>query len=82
MSIRSLWEIAVETGLGKLDVGLEAVVRGLSADAIGVLPITEQHCLEVARLPNHHGDPFDRMIVAQALTERLTLVSRDKRLAD
>ena len=54
----------------------------MDVNAIQWLPIEMSHCAEVAILPFHHGDPFDRMSVAQAMVEGMKLLSRDNRLSD
>lgn len=79
ISIASIWEISIKTSLGKLivDGGFPKVEFYLSANTIDVLPITFEHTLRNNQLPFHHKDPFDRMIAAQALVERLDLISND-----
>src|SRR5512135_590771 len=74
------WEIAIKKALGKLDASddLEAV---MDANRFLPLPITIPHALAVLSLPNHHRDPFDRMLIAQALHEGFRLVSRDPDVA-
>jgi len=76
ISAASAWEIAIKASLGKLEA--HASVAEASRD-YGFLPlaISLEHADIVRRLPRHHRDPFDRILVAQALTERLTLVSKD-----
>jgi PIN domain nuclease of toxin-antitoxin system len=79
-SAGSLWEIAIKLGLGKL--GLSLPFRNWMTTAISdlgliVLPITIEHADVQAGLPRHHGDPFDRLLVAQALVEKVPLVSAD-----
>ncbi len=70
------WEIAIKRALGKLDApdDLEAA---MVANRFLPLPVTIPHALAVQSLPDHHRDPFDRMLAAQSLAERLTLVSSD-----
>ena len=79
VSAATVWEIAIKRSLGKLkieDVWARALVRlGFRA-----LPVTAIHAEAVEHLPWHHRDPFDRVLVAQATTERLALVSADPRL--
>lgn len=77
VSIASLWEIAVKMSRGKLALPgtLEAAVEGMAA---AVLPITFAHVDRVGCLPFHHRDPFDRMLIAQAMVEGLTIVTRDR----
>jgi PIN domain nuclease of toxin-antitoxin system len=79
-SLASAWEIAIKTALGKLEFDLGAMERSLAATGIEPLGISLQHTARIAELPPHHGDPFDRMLVAQALCESMTLVSRDRAL--
>ena len=79
LSIASLWEISIKLGLGKLRLQksfseLEEVLQDLK---IGVLPITFADTERYLSLPLHHRDPFDRMLIAQAMNHRLVLISRD-----
>ena len=81
LSVASLWEIAIKTSLGKLHLAssFEAVMtQALAELAISVLPITLRQLVDVAQLPFHHRDPFDRLIAAQARTEKLIVVSGDE----
>jgi PIN domain nuclease of toxin-antitoxin system len=79
VSIASLWEIAIKSSLGKLKLtrSLTDVLQQLSAQSIELLHIAPGHVLQVASLPFHHRDPFDRMIIAQAKVEFLTVVAVD-----
>lgn len=80
LSIGSLWEIAIKHGLGKLDLPqpFDIFIRDqLRINSLQVLPITLAHLNQYTRLPLHHRDPFDRLLVAQTLAERLPLVTRD-----
>jgi len=79
LSAASVWEIAIKRSLGKLTVadGWAAALWRLGFEP---LPVTAFHAEAVERLPWHHRDPFDRLLVAQALVERLVLVSADPRL--
>ncbi len=80
VSAVSVWEIAIKQRVGKLqapDNLLEAIA---SAD-FASLPISSLHALAAGKLPLHHDDPFDRMLVAQAQIEHLVLVTRDRRIA-
>jgi len=80
VSAASAWEIAIKKALGKLEApdDLEAA---LPANAFQALPISMAHALTAGALPAYHGDPFDRMLVAQAMLENLTLVTRDENIA-
>jgi len=80
VSIVSLWEIAIKVRLGKLDADLARLVEGLGENGFRLLGVQPQHVLETVRLPLHHKDPFDRLLVATARLEGLTLVSSDARL--
>jgi PIN domain nuclease of toxin-antitoxin system len=79
VSIASLWEIAIKRSLGKLEVAdeLPSTIDATGFDRLG---IEREHAWVVRSLPHHHRDPFDRLLIAQALTERLPLVSSDAQL--
>ena len=77
VSAASAWEIALKKAIGKLQAP-DDLVAALSACRFQHLPVTIEHALYAGSLPRHHDDPFDRMLVAQALMEKLTLVTRDK----
>lgn len=80
LSIVSLWEIAIKASLGKIVLKLpfDALMpRQLQENDIDLLPIALPHLGLVERLPFHHRDPFDRLIIAQSLVENLPLVSID-----
>jgi PIN domain nuclease of toxin-antitoxin system len=76
VSAASVWEAEIKAASGKLrldaDLEIEPAQHGFES-----LHITAAHAVKAARLPRHHGDPFDRMLVAQAQLEGLTIVSRD-----
>ena len=76
VSAASVWEVAIKRELGKLKApaGFGATAVRVGFDA---LTITHDHAERAGRLPPHHRDPFDRMLVAQAQAERLTIMSRD-----
>ena len=78
VSIAALWEIAVKQSLGKLVVSTD-LAKPLADLALEVLPIGLGHLARVQQLPFHHRDPFDRMLIAQAIEENLTIVTRDRR---
>ena len=79
LSIASVWEIGIKTSLGKLELrgDLAEMTAFMTAGAIELLPIELRHIQRLQTLPFHHRDPFDRLLIAQALTEGLTLLSRD-----
>ncbi|MGH8705422.1 MAG: type II toxin-antitoxin system VapC family toxin [Burkholderiales bacterium] len=80
VSVASAWEMAIKASLGKLELACpvgEYIVRHLPANRFQLLGVTLEHAARVEHLPFHHRDPFDRLLVAQAKEERLTIVSRD-----
>jgi PIN domain nuclease of toxin-antitoxin system len=80
VSIASLWEIAIKMSIGKLDF-VENLAQALDDIAAASLPITLEHVARVRSMPFHHRDPFDRMMIAQAIEEDLTIVTRDRRVS-
>jgi PIN domain nuclease of toxin-antitoxin system len=82
-SAASLWEIAIKTGLGRDDFSVEPRVlrRALLDNGYVELPITSEHAVNVDALPPLHKDPFDRLLLAQALVEGITLLTADAQLA-
>lgn len=81
VSAASVWEIAIKRALGKLEAPDELPSVIVEA-GFAWLPVTAAHAWHVRDLPLHHRDPFDRLLVAQALLERLPVVTGDPRLAD
>lgn len=77
VSIASAWEISIKKALGKLTTP-GPVKEAIQINAFRTLQITLDHSAFVEELPMHHSDPFDRMLIAQATLEDLTLVTRDK----
>jgi PIN domain nuclease of toxin-antitoxin system len=82
LSTASIWEMSIKSSLGKLALAMtiEHLVRGGVERGIRVLDVTADHAYGVERLAFHHRDPFDRLLVAQAMFERMHLVSRDATL--
>lgn len=83
-SVASAWEIVVKTSIGRLwlqDEPAAFIDEQLKANDFGVLPIHLRHALTVADLPDLHRDPFDRMLVAQALSEAIPIVTGDRQVA-
>jgi PIN domain nuclease of toxin-antitoxin system len=76
VSAVSAWEMAIKSSIGKLR-SPDDLHEVLQANRLLELPVTIVHALAAARLPRHHGDPFDRMLVAQAAVESLTLLTSD-----
>ncbi len=80
LSAASTWEMAIKYSLGRLPLPMppaEYVPPRLIRDGVQLLPITMEHTFRVGSLPHHHRDPFDRLLVAQALSEKFRLVSVD-----
>ena len=80
MSAATAWEIAIKKRLGKLKVPEGNYIEELKIHRFTPLDITTTHVLATELLPLHHKDPFDRILVAQAQIEKLTLVTRDLKL--
>ena len=78
MSAISLSEIAIKSARGKLTFGQDDINFGIAALRLRVLPYTAEHAFRLFDLPLHHGDPFDRQIIAQALAENLPVVTSDE----
>ena len=76
VSAVSAWEISIKKALGKLDSPHE-LHAALVANHFQPLPITIVHAISAGQLPRHHDDPFDRMLIARAQAEQLTLVTHD-----
>jgi len=85
LSIASLWEIAIKVSIGKLEIGMsltELINREVYGNAIDLLEIQPQHLDILAALPFHHKDPFDRLILAQGLTEKIPIITKDNLFAN
>ena len=80
ISAASLWEIAIQAGLGKIQIEVSELARQLHLAGFQELPVTWQHTLKVGSLPNHHKDPFDRILIAQAISEPLRFLTADAQL--
>ncbi len=81
LSIASIWEMGIKVGLGRLELGGpmgEFVDAQLALSAIKLLEIRPQHVYALTELPYHHRDPFDRLLAAQCIVEKLDLVSADE----
>ena len=81
LSVASLWETAIKISLGKLNLGqpFETFIpQQMALNGIDLLAIELDHTTIVSKLPFHHRDPFDRLLVAQAMTEGIPLVSADE----
>ena len=80
VSSASIWEAVIKIKLKKLDVEIEKLVEGISTSGFTELPITANHAMHVSQLPDIHRDPFDRMLLAQALSEPLIFLTADPTL--
>ena len=78
VSAATIWEIAIKTSLGKLKQP-DDLLTVLRDNRFQVLDISAEHCLNVGSLPWHHKDPFDRMLISQALVEGLTIITVDNK---
>ena len=78
VSAASVWEIAIKRSLGKLTAP-EDLPERISDEGFSWLAISPAHAWQVRDLPNHHRDPFDRMLIAQALTEHVPVITTDSR---
>ncbi len=81
LSAVSAWEISIKRALGRLDLRDEEFLYGLRESGFTELSVTVEHSLAAGNLPLHHRDPFDRMLIAQATTEGLRLVTHDRTLS-
>lgn len=80
ISVASLWEIAIKSSIGKLSLSApfdQLIPQQLSLNGFELLPIEISHLATVATLPFHHRDPFDRLLIAQAMAEKMPVVSSD-----
>lgn len=81
ISLASCWEMAIKMGLGRLKIPgtLDRfVAEAMGANGFRPLAIQLPHLARLSTLPRHHGDPFDRLLAAQAIVEKLAIVSRDE----
>jgi len=80
ISIASLWEMSIKTAIGKLQIldNYETVINDVTENDISILPINFIHTVIQNKLPFHHKDPFDRIIVSQAIAEQMNLISREE----
>lgn len=79
ISMATLWEMAIKTGLGKLYLSrpLSMIISEIEANGFELLPIKAEHILQVETLQDIHRDPFDRMLIGQALSEDMVLISNE-----
>ena len=82
VSAASIWEIAIKARLGKIEGDPEELAAAIEASGFQELPVTTRHAAAVSKLPLHHNDPFDRLLLAQAFSEPLRLLTADRVLAE
>ncbi|MCL2831278.1 MAG: type II toxin-antitoxin system VapC family toxin [Betaproteobacteria bacterium] len=82
VSAASLWEIAIKHALGRGDMPIAAqeTLDYFQASGFSMLPVSARHAVAVESLPPHHHDPFDRILIAQAFTEPMTLITHDAQI--
>lgn len=80
VSAASIWEVAIKARLGKIEADPRELVAAIDQSGFRALPVTAVHAAGVAQLELHHNDPFDRLLLAQALAEPLKLVTADEQL--
>jgi PIN domain nuclease of toxin-antitoxin system len=81
VSAASIWEIAIKARLGKLSADPDELLAAIDASGFTELPVLARHAMGVARLPLHHNDAFDRLLIAQAMAEPLRLLAADATLS-
>ena len=77
----AIWEIGIKVSIGKLDVDMVDLLDDVARSGFIELPISHRHAAKVRELPHLHRDPFDRMLIAQAMCESMRLMSADALLA-
>jgi PIN domain nuclease of toxin-antitoxin system len=84
MSIASIWEVTIKYNIGKFDLenSLADLFEFVKRNQISIIPIELEHLLVLSTLPLIHRDPFDRIIIAQGMTEKLTVISKDSFFKD
>jgi PIN domain nuclease of toxin-antitoxin system len=82
VSSASIWESAIKVKLGKLEADIDQLLEAISGSGFYELPITASHAAAVSHLNEIHRDPFDRILIAQAMSEPLTFLTADAKLKD
>ena len=80
VSIVSMWEIAIKSSIGKLEIksSISKIADTCEKEQLDILSIKPFHLDEISKLPPIHGDPFDRLIISQAITENLVIITKDR----
>lgn len=81
-SLASIWELAIKSSIGRIQLDISILLKMLQQNNIESLPIKENHIIKVKELPMLHKDPFDRLLIAQAICENLQLFTRNKLLQE
>ncbi len=82
ISSASIWELVIKIKLKKLNADINQIVESIGESGFLELPITSSHAVAVSTLPDIHRDPFDRLLIAQAISEPLILLTADVTLKD
>ena len=79
VSVASMWEISIKQRLGKLNttLSIDKLFKLAEQNQIEILQINSEHLMKLSKLPFHHNDPFDRLIISQSIAEKLILISKD-----
>ena len=80
VSSASIWELSIKAKIGKLDADPEELIQAVDASGFLELPVSSRHAAHVARLQMYHRDPFDRLLLAQAIVEQMQLITVDGQL--
>lgn len=80
VSVVSLWEIAIKIRIGKLDADINEITNAIPAEGFTLLQIAPEHLKVLMGLPMHHRDPFDHLLMAQALSEQASFMSSDSQM--
>ena len=80
ISAVNTWEIAIKKSLGRIQIDMNELLEVIKSSGLGVLNITVNHTCQISNLPNHHNDPFDRMLIAQSIVEPMRLLTHDDTL--
>ncbi len=81
VSSASIWEAAIKIAIGKLEADIDELASNIKLSGFIELPVSAKHATQIIRLPDIHRDPFDRMLVAQAMSEPLRLLTADMQIA-
>jgi PIN domain nuclease of toxin-antitoxin system len=81
VSAASIWEVAIKTALGRISGDPAVIAAAVPQSGLSELPVTGRHAAQVSKLPMHHRDPFDRLLIAQSLLEPMRLLTGDAALA-